>query len=66
MRSAHRRGLEHALFHHTGAKKLLDQPEDIAVRHLGGDRFQNDGLRQIIEEPYDRLPTSATSRAKFA
>ncbi len=50
---ARRCRLEDALFHHSGAKKLLNQAQDVAVRHLCGQSCHDDRMGQVIEKPLD-------------
>jgi hypothetical protein len=62
---ADRGGLKHAVIHHARAKEFLDEVKDVAVGDLSRACFLDKGVGQVIEETYDTLPTSETSRPKF-
>ena len=53
MGSANRGGLEHAVFHHAGAKEFLDEVEDVAVGDLSRDCFLDKQMGQVVETADD-------------
>ena len=50
MRRPHRRGVYHAVFHHTGREKSLDEIEDVSIRDHVAQTCQDHVKRDVVEK----------------